>query len=116
MESTRFSQNLRVSPTIPLFWQIARPLERSRGFALKKSATALMIFLFVASEKVCAQSPTQPTLPQKTVSLTLPTQGTSTCPTLTTALTVFATYRPRMPRVFKMLSMRQLAVTQLFLL
>jgi hypothetical protein len=43
-----------------------------------------MIFLFAALGKVCAQAPAQPTLPQKTVSLTLPTQGTSTCPTLTT--------------------------------
>ena len=43
-----------------------------------------MIFLFAALGNVYAQAPTLPTLPQKTVSLTLPTQGTSTCPTLTT--------------------------------
>jgi hypothetical protein len=43
-----------------------------------------MIFLFAALGTVCAQAPTQPTLPQKTVSLTLPTQGASACPTLTT--------------------------------
>lgn len=43
-----------------------------------------MIFLFAALGNICAQAPALPTLPQKTVSLTLPTQGTSTCPTLTT--------------------------------
>jgi hypothetical protein len=51
---------------------------------VKKAAIALMIFLFAALGNVFGQAPTQPTLPQKTVSLTLPTQGTSTCPTLTT--------------------------------
>lgn len=53
-------------------------------FALKIPATVLMIFQFAALGNVYAQAPTQPTLPQKTVSLTLPTQGISTCPTLTT--------------------------------
>jgi hypothetical protein len=47
-------------------------------------ATVLMIFLLTALGNAYAQAPAQPTLPQKTVSLTLPTQGTSTCPTLTT--------------------------------
>lgn len=43
-----------------------------------------MNFLFAALGNVYAQASTQPTLPQKTVNLTLPTQGSSTCPTLTT--------------------------------
>ena len=43
-----------------------------------------MIFLSAALVSVCAQAATQPTLPLETVSLALPTQGTSTCPTLTT--------------------------------
>jgi len=43
-----------------------------------------MILLFAALGNVYAQAPTQPTLPQNTVSLTLPTQGSSTCPNLTT--------------------------------
>ena len=43
-----------------------------------------MIFLFTALGSVDAQAPAQPTLPQKTVDLSLPTQGTSTCPTMTT--------------------------------
>jgi len=43
-----------------------------------------MILLFAALGIVYAQAPTRPTLPQKTVILTLPKQGTSTCPTLTT--------------------------------
>ena len=59
-------------------------LEYTEGFTLRIGATGLLFFLFVALGEVCAQAPTQPTLPQKTVSLTLPTQGTSTCPTLTT--------------------------------
>ena len=50
---------------------------------MKKAAT-VMIFLCAALGNLYAQAPTQPTLPQKTVSLTPPTQGTSTCPTLTT--------------------------------
>ena len=50
---------------------------------MKKPATALMIFLFAAVGHVYAQGPTLPTLPQKAVSLTLSTLGTSTCPTLT---------------------------------
>ena len=40
--------------------------------------------LLVVLGKVYAQAPVQPTLPQKTVNLALPTQGTSNCPTLTT--------------------------------
>ena len=51
---------------------------------MKKPTAALMIVLFVALGNLYAQAPTPPTLPQKTVSLTLPTQGTSTCPTVTT--------------------------------
>jgi hypothetical protein len=43
-----------------------------------------MTFLFAASGNAFAQAPTQPTLPQETVSLAMPTQGTAACPTLTT--------------------------------
>jgi hypothetical protein len=59
-------------------------MKKANEFALKNAATVLMLFLFAPLGNVYAQGPTQPTLPQKTVSLTLPTQGTSTCPTLTT--------------------------------
>jgi len=51
---------------------------------VEKTVIVLMIYLFAAVGNLCAQVPIQPTLPQQTVSLTLPTQGTSTCPTLTT--------------------------------
>ena len=51
---------------------------------MKKPATVLVILLFAALGNVHAQAPILPTLPQKTMSLTVPTQGTSTCPTLTT--------------------------------
>ena len=51
---------------------------------LKKSITVLIVFLFLALVNLCAQAPIRPALPQKTVSLALPTQGTSTCPTLPT--------------------------------
>jgi hypothetical protein len=51
---------------------------------MKIAATALMIFLFAPLGNVYGQAPAQPTLPQNTVGLTLPTQGTSACPTLTT--------------------------------
>lgn len=51
---------------------------------MRKTATILMFYLFTALGRTCAQAPTLPTLPQQTVSLTLPMQGTSTCPTLTT--------------------------------
>ena len=54
------------------------------GFALKIPATGGLIFVLSTLGNVYAQAPTQPTLPQKTVSLALPTQGTSPCPTLTT--------------------------------
>lgn len=43
-----------------------------------------MTFLFATLGNVYAQAPALPTLPQKTVSLTQPLQGTSNCPTLTT--------------------------------
>lgn len=42
-----------------------------------------MIFFFVVSGIICAQAPTQPILPQNTMSVTLPMQGTLPCPTLT---------------------------------
>ncbi len=59
-------------------------LKEAKGFTLNKPVTALIICLIAAMANVNAQAPTQPTLPQKTVILTLPTQGTSICPTLTT--------------------------------
>jgi hypothetical protein len=43
-----------------------------------------MILLITAIGSAHGQVPTLPALPQQTVNLTLPTQGTSTCPTLTT--------------------------------
>ena len=43
-----------------------------------------MILLFTGMDILHAQAPTLPTLPQRTVNLTLPSQGTSTCPTLST--------------------------------
>ena len=43
-----------------------------------------MIFLFAALGNAYAQTPAQPILPQTTVNLTPPKQGTSICPTLTT--------------------------------
>jgi len=49
-----------------------------------KRTAIVMIFLFAAWGDVYAQAPAGPTLPQKAVSLILPTQGTSTCPKLTT--------------------------------
>lgn len=42
-----------------------------------------MIFLLAAVGLLRGQAPIQPTLPQRTVSLALPMQGTSTCPTVT---------------------------------
>lgn len=53
-------------------------------FAPKNPAAALAILLFTALGNVYAQDTSRPTLPQETVSLSLPPQGTSTCPTLTT--------------------------------
>ena len=52
--------------------------------SLEKIVPTLIVLALAASGVLCAQSPALPTLPQKTVSLALPTQGTSTCPTLTT--------------------------------
>jgi hypothetical protein len=43
-----------------------------------------MLLLVVALGTATAQEPIPPTLPQETVNLTLPMQGTSTCPSLTT--------------------------------
>src|SRR5208337_823770 len=63
-------------------------------FALKIPAAVLLILLFSASVNVYAQSATQPRLPEKTVSLVLPLQGTSTCPTLTTGANCVRTPRP----------------------
>jgi hypothetical protein len=43
-----------------------------------------MTFLFTALRSIHAQAPTLPALPQQTVNLAVPSQGTSACPTLTT--------------------------------
>lgn len=42
-----------------------------------------MIFMFVGSPIVFAQAPALPTLPQQTVNIALPAQGTANCPSLT---------------------------------
>jgi hypothetical protein len=51
---------------------------------MKLFMKALAIVLFAALGNAYGQAPVVPTLPQNTVSLVLPTQGTSSCPTLTT--------------------------------
>ena len=58
--------------------------QTNRGIVLNKAAAAIMVFLGAVLGNVRAQAPTLPTLPQKTVTLTLPIQGSSSCPSLTT--------------------------------
>lgn len=50
----------------------------------KVLAPISLIFLFFVVGNVHGQTPVLPALPQNTVSLTFPVQGTSNCPTLTT--------------------------------
>ncbi len=44
----------------------------------------IVVVILLSGALLYGQAPTLPTLPQKAVSLTLPTQGNSTCPSLTT--------------------------------
>ena len=51
---------------------------------MRKLVTLLTVGLAVTVGSLHAQAPQLPMLPQSTVSLAMPTQGTSICPTLTT--------------------------------
>jgi hypothetical protein len=77
--------NIKLNPMVTLtVYEGTLASEKSKRFAMKIPATVLMTFLFAVAGNAYGQAPIQPTLPQATVSLTLPTQGSSTCPTLTT--------------------------------
>ncbi len=61
---------------------------------MKLLANLIVIFLFAAVGNVRAQTPVLPTLPQSTVNLTMPMQGTSACPSLTTGSNCIRTPAP----------------------
>jgi len=58
--------------------------QQQRTYDLKNTAGLLLIALFTTWGNLHAQTPVLPTLPQATVNIALPSQGTSSCPTITT--------------------------------